>query len=421
MLQFRAETGLLFSRMSKLQPSPEVFPSIDNCRLSPRTGPGLGALLLLASGCLSANMGAEGTTQVILSSSSGDNSSGSASTADPGIMTTTVDPDRTTGDSAGSESAAGTETGDPGSSSTTGIPASCGDGVVQVDEECDEGAANADDGACTSHCKDATCGDGLVHAGVEVCDDEVNDGSYNGCQPGCTDFAAYCGDGVVQGPEKCDEAQPNSGCLPETCTLAKSCKQIKDAYPEVQADGLYTIAPLDNKLQVICDMDADGGGYTFLKVAPAAPKSAKAAELECVKYGMRLLVPRSQAHLASAVMVAQSDVLGPIGPGLKSSLKYLRIFGIYPKAANQTCAGKAFNNVNCSQWGAEGDIFWVTGQPFAEGPYMSQPATTCLKCSMVYYWTNATLTGYEAVIGDNQEGGESELFMCEVPDMLPAK
>ncbi|MFT6158210.1 MAG: hypothetical protein ACJA00_000782, partial [Myxococcota bacterium] len=49
------------------------------------------------------------------------------------------------------------------------------------------------------------CGDGRVEA-PELCDDSVNDGSYNGCLPGCSDFAPSCGDGARQVAfEDCDD------------------------------------------------------------------------------------------------------------------------------------------------------------------------------------------------------------------------
>lgn len=424
MLQFRAETAFLFSRMSKLQLYPAVPRSIDVRGLSLGTGSaGLG-VLLLASGCLSANVGMGESTQVVLSTSTGENNE-SDSTGGSGIMTTTVDPDRTTGDSDGSESAAGTDTSSGETSgTTTGISVMCGDGVKQADEECDAGDANADDGDCTSHCKNAVCGDGLLLAGVEVCDDSINDGSYNGCATDCLAQGPRCGDGQVQGPqEKCDDSNATSGCLPETCTLAKSCKEIKDAYLDQAADGVHTIAPLGAKVQVVCDMDADGGGYTFLKVAQADPVGAKAAEVECAKYGMRLLVPRSKVHLTAAVLVAISDVLAPVGEGVtKSSLNYLKMFGIYPKVAGQSCSGKPLNNVACPQWSAVGDVFWVSDSVPA-APLQSEPGIkTCVQCSMEYYWNpNGTLSGYESLIGNNNEGYKGDLFMCEVPDMLPLK
>jgi hypothetical protein len=382
-------------------------------------------VLLLAGGCLSANVGSEETTQIVLSSSSSSSGEGDAeSTAGSGIMTTTVDPDRTTGDSAGSETAAASDTSSE-TSGTTGIPAMCGDGVLQADagEACDQGDANADDGECTSHCQLAKCGDGLLQAGVEACDDGVNDGSYNGCAVDCMDVGPRCGDGVVQGPEQCDNSMAPTGCLPKTCTLAKSCKELKDAYGDAVADGIHTVEPLDMKLKVICDMDADGGGYTFLKVATMDPVGAKTAESECAKYGMRLLVPRSKVHLAAAVQVAISDVLAPVGDGVtKSSLNYLKMFGIYPKMAGQSCGGKPLNNVNCPEWTAVGDVFWVTDKVPA-APFQTEPGIkTCTQCSLNYYWNpNGTLAGYESVIGDNNEGYQSDLFLCEVPDMLPLK
>lgn len=90
-------------------------------------------------------------------------------------------------------------------------PAVCGDGEVADGEECDDGAANADDGACTSECKLASCGDGVVQTSVEICDDGVNDGAYGGCEEGCGALAPYCGDGMTNGPEACDDGDEVDG------------------------------------------------------------------------------------------------------------------------------------------------------------------------------------------------------------------
>ena len=37
-----------------------------------------------------------------------------------------------------------------------------------------------------------------------MCDDTVNDGAYDGCNPGCAALGPHCGDAAVQGPERCD-------------------------------------------------------------------------------------------------------------------------------------------------------------------------------------------------------------------------
>ena len=97
--------------------------------------------------------------------------------------------------------------------------ARCGDGVVQVGVEvCDDGNALAND-ACTNLCEFARCGDGFVREGFEECDDgNLQDG--DGCTNNC--FAARCGDGVVQvGVEECDDRNSDNqdGCL-NTCRLA---------------------------------------------------------------------------------------------------------------------------------------------------------------------------------------------------------
>lgn len=47
------------------------------------------------------------------------------------------------------------------------------------------------------------CGDGIVSLG-EQCDDGVNDGGQGECQPNCV-IGPYCGDGIVQEGEACDD------------------------------------------------------------------------------------------------------------------------------------------------------------------------------------------------------------------------
>ena len=94
----------------------------------------------------------------------------------------------------------------------------CGDGVVQAGEQCDDG--NLDDSdPCTADCQPASCGDGVVWVGHEECDDGNADDS-DGCLSSCA--AATCGDGVVwAGHEECDDGNAdNSDACPDTCTAA---------------------------------------------------------------------------------------------------------------------------------------------------------------------------------------------------------
>lgn len=64
------------------------------------------------------------------------------------------------------------------------MSARCGDGEIDPDEACDDGAANADaPDACRTNCLTPACGDGIVDAGEE-CDDGARVGG-DGCDDRC--------------------------------------------------------------------------------------------------------------------------------------------------------------------------------------------------------------------------------------------
>jgi cysteine-rich repeat protein len=105
----------------------------------------------------------------------------------------------------------------------------CGDGVVDVNEQCDDGnSVNTD--ACLNSCLTATCGDSVVRAGVEQCDaGELNgascvsrgfDGGVLACTAcvfntsACANAPIVCGNGVVNVGETCDDGNnnQNDGC-----------------------------------------------------------------------------------------------------------------------------------------------------------------------------------------------------------------
>jgi cysteine-rich repeat protein len=93
------------------------------------------------------------------------------------------------------------------------VATSCGDGVEDTGEECDDG--NTDDtDACLSTCQDASCGDGFVQTGVETCDDGntvPDDGCETDCSYSCTTDT------------ECDDLESCNGG--ETCdTTAHACE-----------------------------------------------------------------------------------------------------------------------------------------------------------------------------------------------------
>ena len=96
-----------------------------------------------------------------------------------------------------------------------GWTTSCGNGKIDVHEECDEGAANDDSpgASCRSTCKKPSCGDRVRDEG-EQCDQggDNSDGRSNACRTDCT--LPRCGDGVVDKDEQCDSKSDCSA----TCT-----------------------------------------------------------------------------------------------------------------------------------------------------------------------------------------------------------
>ncbi len=130
--------------------------------------------------------------------------------------------------------------------STYCVSATCGNGIVEGAEECDDGNTVSGEG-CTSDCKlesdwacptpgspcisTVVCGDGKI-SGAEICDDHNtidNDGCSADCSavtPGWVCLVAgarcqpKCGDGLLKGWEQCDDGNtvPGDGCS-ATCMV----------------------------------------------------------------------------------------------------------------------------------------------------------------------------------------------------------
>lgn len=108
----------------------------------------------------------------------------------------------------------------------------CGDGVLQLGEQCDQGSQNSDTqpNACRTDCRFAYCGDGIIDYG-EQCDDGQghNGDDPNSCRENCR--LPVCGDGIHDDGshgltvfnEECDDGNTNDhdGCKQDctTCLL----------------------------------------------------------------------------------------------------------------------------------------------------------------------------------------------------------
>ncbi len=86
----------------------------------------------------------------------------------------------------------------------------CGDGLLDAFEQCDDGNTNNGDG-CSANCvREVFCGDGITSQPTETCDDG-NTVSNDGCSATCQSEAT-CGDNQInQANETCDDGNMNNG------------------------------------------------------------------------------------------------------------------------------------------------------------------------------------------------------------------
>ncbi len=114
----------------------------------------------------------------------------------------------------------------------------CGDGLVHPsNEQCDPGAPNTDTATCTAQCTNSTCGDGYVNVQAgETCEPTVAGVNNAACDADCT--LPACGDGILNAAagESCETTDPNcpSNCVVVTCGPS-GCPQVETRVSVVNA------------------------------------------------------------------------------------------------------------------------------------------------------------------------------------------
>ena len=110
----------------------------------------------------------------------------------------------------------------------------CGDGELNIGEECDDGANENGDG-CDAECRlEPFCGDGEINGDAEECDDGNNEAG-DGCDANCIS-ESECGDGELTEPfEACDDGNLDNGdgcdavCGLEVFEVLRGSEQFVDA------------------------------------------------------------------------------------------------------------------------------------------------------------------------------------------------
>ena len=194
----------------------------------------------------------------------------------------------------------------------SGIAGYCGDGEKNGQELCDEGSNNGtvSYAGCTSECKfTAICGDGTVdEANGESCDEGMLDdngrptlvnasgtpiggyGNYGGCTAGCAK-AEYCGDGIKNGKEKCDDGNTdaNDGCEANCMAITPKWQCKEDA----SGKSICSVIPCGNGTIDAGEQCDDGmnpaeclnckvrSGFMCLTGSPACPACSATTTTAC--------------------------------------------------------------------------------------------------------------------------------------------
>jgi cysteine-rich repeat protein len=190
---------------------------------------------------------------------------------------------------------------------TACILPSCGDGQIDVNEECDDGNSSNTDG-CLNNCQPAACGDGYHWQGEEQCDDG-NTSNQDACKNDCT--TAFCGDGYLHsGEEQCDDGNTSNTdeCVGDCVTAACGDGFLQSGVEEcddsnvLNGDGCSAQCETE-VLPVLYAIDTVAGGWSETELTyagdPHAPSTAIVAAANVETRGEAYVFTESTYHLIS--------------------------------------------------------------------------------------------------------------------------
>ncbi len=126
------------------------------------------------------------------------------------------------------------------------LTTSCGNGILDLNEQCDDGNILEGD-SCSPICKREECGNNVLDPG-EVCDDG-NTNNGDGCNSLCTS-KEVCGNKIVDVGEACDDGNPTNadGCSGTPVTVGSEMSPGPCKSTEVCGNGIK-----DVQVGEVCD------------------------------------------------------------------------------------------------------------------------------------------------------------------------
>ncbi|MCY1013037.1 DUF4215 domain-containing protein [Nannocystis pusilla] len=249
--------------------------------------------------------------------------------------------------------------------STLVLPSVCGNGVQELDEECDDGNLEEGD-LCLSTCVEATCGDGIVWIGQESCDDG-NDEDGDDCPSTCV--SAHCGDRFLLAfQEACDDGNNVDG---DGCSSQCEHEYIMFATSKTFNGNFGSTAAADSLCQEEADAADIPGKYAAWLTVVGEPASKDLPSAPLILRGGEIVVTQPKG----LTLGDNTILMAPVNLDAKGNLvDGFAWTGTYASGV----PGPA-----CMLWSQGGNNWgglWATClQTILRGPKrMSPPARACI-------------------------------------------
>lgn len=242
---------------------------------------------------------------------------------------------------------------------------SCGDGVKEGGEDCDNGT-NLPTSECP-FCKFAECGDGFVQMNVEACDaGPENDDTGTVCTTACQ-FPS-CGDAIQQVDEECDDGVGLNGSGVGKCSADCQAKILQKREIRVSV-GKTTGKILKNaKLGVlgadeICNADFGGDGEWLAMIADGTNRVASVSPFMGDGQVGWVLAPYTAYVNVNGQLIGVTGPRRLLGRPHEMMTALVNPIGVAPAQVWTGLDDEWTTTVDCANWGSvEANVKGVVGQ-----------------------------------------------------------